>query len=296
MDLFEVWLCVWKHCRKDSFITHRSFCDALAEESARTTAKQLELGGTNPVFQSQSLLPFQFQSQVFMNTWDPSQENPNPSALGAPQLQIKPEAQSFQSQIPTPTSFVQEQQHKSTMNSALRTLHLPPNAATSTHLSATALLQKAATVGASAITGPAAAVGPHSTMGHVTQSQPSVAEFGSVSLSPDYMRGFMTRSLKSERLTRDFLGLTAHANGAGRNGGALDVSVNARDMLSFMGGVEYLPYDYHHHHLLFKSQQGFGFLGTNSAPETWGASWDKQESYSKRPRVKWANPYSAFSL
>lgn len=104
-------------------------------------------------------------------------------------------------------------------------------------------------------------------MGHVTH----LTEFGTLSqldsLVPEnnnYMiRGFPTRShLKSESLTRDFLGLTGDDNG-GVDGASVHASTNVKDMLTFTGGVEY-------HHALLKPQQGFGFLGTTTAPETWG--------------------------
>ena len=156
------------------------------------------------------------------------------------------------------------------------------NAATSAHLSATALLQKAATVGATAITGPIASVGVGQHQQHVTQL--GVDEFGRAvtqldSVVPDHhhymnsMGGFSnnTRSLKSsDDLTRDFLGLTGDGSGGGSsgggNGGAVEVSMNVKDMLTFTGSVDY----HQHQHSLFKSQQGFGFLGTTTAPESWG--------------------------
>ncbi|XP_028804097.1 protein indeterminate-domain 12 [Neltuma alba] len=262
--------------RKDSFITHRAFCDALAEESARLAANQL--ASTNPML-FQPLFPF--QNQIMMNPWDPSQENPNPSNFDA--VQIKTEAQCFQVPSLSSLPFLQVQQNnqKNMINPFLGTLHVPSNAATSAHLSATALLKKAATLGSTALTGPGAAAaadgGPQSTMAHVTQ--PSMGEFGLGthqqidSAGHDYIGGLMSRN-ESESLTRDFLGLNAYVDG-GRNCGSVDVSqLNAKDMLMFTGGVEhdqYLPYD-HHHQSLFRSQQDFAFFGTVTAPETWGSS------------------------
>ncbi|KAL2320990.1 hypothetical protein Fmac_029959 [Flemingia macrophylla] len=239
--------------RKDSFITHRAFCDALAEESARISANQLA-NTTNPF---QSLFVFQTQQQNLQNhqlagfsQWDSSQENPNPSNMGSA-LQMKPESQSFDN--PTLPSLLQQLPNPNIkgMNNNIITppfhvatqAHSSDNAATSAYMSATALLQKAATVGAAAITGP----GPQRVMGHVTTQ---LGEFGTLSqlgqVVPDYamMRGFPARSLKSDRLTRDFLGLT---NG-GVDGGAME----------------------YHRPALLKPQQGFGFLGTTNAPETWG--------------------------
>ena len=285
MSIIRVFMFYDVKCRKDSFITHRAFCDALAEESARLSANQLAVAATTTTNPFQSLFLFQTQQQNFQNhhitsfnQWDSSQENPNPSNI-ATSLHIKPESQTFHN--PTLSSLLQqqEQQHpnKGMIISPFRNLHVPSQAstaATSAYMSATALLQKAATVGAAAMTGPSpAAAGPQRAMGHVTQL--GAGEFGTVSqldpvVVPDYVRGFPGRSLKSDRLTRDFLGLTGEANG-GVDGAAVDVSTNVKDMLSFAGGVEYLqPLRQHHHHTLLKPQQGFGFLETTTAPETWG--------------------------
>ncbi|RDX78905.1 Protein indeterminate-domain 12 [Mucuna pruriens] len=267
--------------RKDSFITHRAFCDALAEESARLSANQLAATVTTQTNPFQSLFLFQTQQNfqnhqmTSFNQWDSSQENPNPSisniGIGSA-LHIKPESQSFHNT--SLSSLLEQPLNKGMITSPLgNQLHVPTqapssNAATSAYMSATALLQKAATVGAAGMTGPSPAavgVGPQRVMGHVTQL--GTGKFGTVSqldvVVPDnnYMRGFPARSLKSDRLTRDFLGLTGDANGA-----TVDVSTNVKDMLTFTGGVDYhQPHRQHHHHALLKPQQRFGF-----APETWG--------------------------
>ncbi|KAK7336788.1 hypothetical protein VNO77_17336 [Canavalia gladiata] len=268
------------HCgtlfsRKDSFITHRAFCDALAEESARVTGNQLAATTTttaNPLLQS--LFLFQNPQITNFNQWDISQENPNPSHI-ANALHIKPETQNFQnptvSPPPPPPSLLQ-QNNKSIITSSFGNLHVPTqtNSGTSAYMSATALLQKAATVGAAAMTGPGPVVGfgqQQRSMDHVTHFGPP--EFGTVSqldsVVPEYIRGFP----RSDRLTRDFLGLTPNAN-CGVNGGNGNVSMNMKDMLTFTGGgVEYQQ-PQHHHHALFKPQQRFAFLGTTTTPETWG--------------------------
>ncbi|KHN10694.1 Zinc finger protein MAGPIE [Glycine soja] len=267
--------------RKDSFITHRAFCDALAEESARLSANQLAAAAaatvttttTNPF---QSLYLFQTQQQNFQNhqmtsfnQWDSSQENPNPSNnIATTSLHIKPESQSFHN--PTLSSFLQQQQQGQQPNNNNRgmiaspfgNLHVAAAApATSSYMSATALLQKAATVGAAAITGPVHLGAGEFGIGTVSQLDPVV-------LVPDNNNYTRTMFKSSDRLTRDFLGLTADANG-----GAVDVSTNVKDMLAFTGAVEYhqvQPHrQHHHHHALLKPQQGFGFLGTTTAPETW---------------------------
>ncbi|TKY62415.1 indeterminate-domain 12 [Spatholobus suberectus] len=235
--------------RKDSFITHRAFCDALAEESAKLSANQLAATTTTNPFQSlflfQTQQNFQDHQLTSFSQWDSSQENPNPSNNIATALHIKPEAQTFHN--PTLCSLLQQEQppNKGIITSPFGNLHVPTqapssNAATSAYMSATALLQKAATVGAAAITGPgpaAVGVGPQRVMGHVTQL--GAGEFGTVSqldsvVQDNYMRGFPTRSLKSDRLTRDFLGLRGDANG-GVDGDAVDVSANVKDMLTFTG-------------------------------------------------------------
>lgn len=241
--------------RKDSFITHRAFCDALAEESARLcSANQLGFMssagsgsiGTNPLVQSLFLFP---------NPWDPSSPNPNPNPnptnmnnIALP-LQIKPEDQA-------PLQHMHHHNHHLPSPITNNNPNSFPNTATSAHLSATALLQKAATVGVAATT----------------------AEFGSLTqlddsslLIPHSHSHFINipppppstlRIHHDQHLTRDFLGLTSDAV-------TVNVNVNVKDVptdhpMTFTGDV------YHHHHSLFKSRQPFGFLGTSTtAPHTW---------------------------
>lgn len=145
-----------------------------------------------------------------------------------------------------------------------------PNA-TPPHLSATALLQKAATVGA-------VATGTHQghSIGHVT-------EFGRVTsrhvTNNNFFlgQGLTSRDLatwqKSDRLTRDFLGLTADGNNNNNAGdgslghGAVNVSVNVKDVLTYTGGVEFTaPYNQRDHNSLLKPQ-AFGFV--EAASQTW---------------------------
>lgn len=228
--------------RKDSFITHRAFCDALAEESARMSANQLS--NTNTKSLAQSL--FLFQNQQSHITWDPPQQNPNPSNL---HHNIKPESQTF------PLPFLHHTTNNKTNIMTSSPFHVSTqqpttNVATSPHLSATALLQTAATVGAAAITGQHTS---QLSMGEFT----SVTHLDSVDHYINSMRGF---SKNDDGLTRDFLGLT-NAGSRG-NGGSIDV----KEMLIFRGGVEY------EQNMMFKSQQGFGFFGTTttSVPESWG--------------------------
>ncbi|XP_045788643.1 protein indeterminate-domain 12-like [Trifolium pratense] len=260
--------------RKDSFITHRAFCDALAEESARMSAN-IQLSTTNPLSQSLFLFPNQ-QSQI---TWDPPQQNPNPnthtSSLPHHNM-IKHEShQNFHninlSSSPLP-SFLHDHpnnpNYKTNIMMTSSPFHVSTQQPSSTsamspHLSATALLQQAATVGATAITGGQPV--------HLPR-QLSMSEFGSVTQidSVDhYINNMRDRNLKNEDLTRDFLGLT---NGGG-NGGAVDVTIDMKDMLTFTGGLEYHGHQPHENMTMFRQsqQQGFGFLGTTATvPESWG--------------------------
>ncbi|XP_042016992.1 protein indeterminate-domain 12-like [Salvia splendens] len=129
--------------RKDSFITHRAFCDALAEESARLSAATNSiLPPQNPNFTT-TTQPYLFTPQnllPFRNPWGPLPQNPNPINLSERAFPFG----NFQAGAPP--------------------------------LSATVLLQKAATMGATGNVG--------STMAHLDMHK------------------------TSDGLTRDFLGLT----------------------------------------------------------------------------------------
>ncbi|CAK9136176.1 unnamed protein product [Ilex paraguariensis] len=269
--------------RKDSFITHRAFCDALAEESARLSANSTLTTITNPTGQTFhlqpqtpfSVFPFTTQHQQeehhhhfpnpqthisLNNPWDHSPQNPNPNPN---QVHIKPET----IHLPMSLPFYQDPPQstlKSLMTSPFQNLHVSTqptsNTATTPHLSATALLQKAATLGAQ-------------TVGQVpsTATQLDISTMGHLStrISQEYLsftpENFVTWQ-KSDRLTRDFLGLTGdHQRGGGGNGN-VDVNVNVRNLLSFTGDVEFPTYD--RDHSLLK-HQSFGFTEP-AASETWG--------------------------
>ncbi|KAK8718013.1 hypothetical protein V6N13_045262 [Hibiscus sabdariffa] len=250
--------------RKDSFITHRAFCDALAEESARLSAGQLASAAANPTLHHlnshanpnadhSSLFPF--ETHISLNPWvDP---NPNTS------LHVKPESHPFapffqdQPQPPTPKTLI---------TSPFQSLHVSGNgpsivaaAATSTtpHLSATALLQKAATVGATAT--------------QINNNSCNSSSSMCSHVSRDYF-GFTCGNLdtwqkSSDRFTRDFLGLTGdhhhHHHGGGGNGDA-NISMDVKGVLSYAGQVE-LQHHERDHSLL--KPHGFGFAEPPS--ETW---------------------------
>ncbi|XP_022728234.1 protein indeterminate-domain 12-like [Durio zibethinus] len=248
--------------RKDSFITHRAFCDALAEESARLSANQLASAATNPAlhhFSSQAspnpFSLFTFQTHNLLNPpWDPTQaSNPNPNNP----LHVKPESHHF-----SPLIFQEPPPPKALITSPFQNLHVsnnpPSNASTSAtpHLSATALLQKAATIGATAT--------------QINNNNDNMAS----QVSPDFL-GFAARNLatwqkSSDRFTRDFLGLTGdhhhhHRHHHGGGNGNANVSMNVRDVLNYAGGMELQHFE--RDHSLLKPQ-GFGF--TEPASETWG--------------------------
>ncbi|KAI3668117.1 hypothetical protein L6452_43194 [Arctium lappa] len=257
--------------RKDSFITHRAFCDALAEETARLSAAaaaaavsitnnhhpsiinnvtqtpfNIQQNSQNP---SPSLFPF---SPTLNPTWIPTQ-NPNPTRIKpetihhhllpaiTPPFYQEPSKELMMITSPSATTF--HGLHVSTGRD-----HVP-----TAHLSATALLQKAATLGA---------VGDH--MGS-TMSQLDMGELVQVTtaavISPEYQHMGLTSGniatwQKTDRLTRDFLGLTGdQEDDDHRHGGSVDVSV--RNMLTYTGGVE-IP------------THGFGFVEPTTASEAWG--------------------------
>lgn len=209
--------------RKDSFITHRAFCDALAEETARLSAAaaaaQISINNNNHPSNINSVTetPFNIQqtsqntpSLLFpfssTNTWIPTL---NPA-------RIKPETiHNHQQLFPaiSPTFY------------GVNVSTVPHHA--SSHLSATALLQKAATVGA---------VGDH------VGSKMSGLDMGLTS-------GNIATWQKTDRLTRDFLGLTSDQE-VDHHG---DANVSVRNMLTYTGGIE-IP------------AHGFG----TTASEAWG--------------------------
>ncbi|GLU03574.1 hypothetical protein SLE2022_207640 [Rubroshorea leprosula] len=236
--------------RKDSFVTHRAFCDALAEESARLSVNQLATATTNVAVHPLHHLPPQTSSTTFpsffpfanpnpisFSSWDQTQ-NPNPNIPQNPLYHVKPEAIHF-------SSFFQEALPPPPPQQKVITPPFQNLPATSTpYLSATALLQKAATVGATA------------THQLNIATAPQVVESGNSHVVPPEFMGFAGGNLpmwqKSDRLTRDFLGLTG-TEGVNGNG-----SMNMRNMLTYAGGVQ---------QSLLKPQ-GFGF--PEPASEAWG--------------------------
>ena len=228
------------HCRRDSFITHRAFCDALTEESAKAIggmpvmaqghhhAAMLYSPPPHQLMQQQhqdQLAGFQDQQHQIM------QQQQHCNYAVQPEMQPWPAtpyddvhhhhqpicnatAQSSATSAPTPTQQQQQQQHQ-------------PLPAPAAHLSATALLQKAAQMGAT-IGGTGS--GPHYTqMAGAATSAAGSATFG-LGLSCLSGQQMMTlartashgRSAEdggaaaaggaNDGMTRDFLGLRAFSH------------------------------------------------------------------------------------
>lgn len=187
--------------RKDSFITHRAFCDALAEETARISASNSlnhhPPPPKPPHHHIQTLPPlFPFPPPQPPPHHNPFPQNPNP--IWDP-IGIKSETLHLPI-LPQPPYY-----------------QPPPPA----HLSATALLQKAAAFGSHPV-------------GHVSSS---MAGSGGV---PSEFATWQKR----DHLTRDFMGLA----GGDCGDGAFDANVHVRDMIAFRGV-----------NTMVKSQRGFGF-------------------------------------
>ncbi|XP_060208502.1 protein indeterminate-domain 7-like [Lycium barbarum] len=123
--------------RRDSFITHRAFCDALAEESSRTIPPPNPLISTSHHLNLHTLQNFQLKQEQQQSNFNLV---PHPSNELSSQL------------------FIHHHDHQNPNNNNLPTSSSSNifGAATSTHMSATALLQKAAQIGVTNSSSPAA--------------------------------------------------------------------------------------------------------------------------------------------
>ncbi|KAK9086998.1 hypothetical protein Syun_029392 [Stephania yunnanensis] len=230
--------------RKDSFITHRAFCDALAQESARLSTTQL----TPPQIHHPSSDHHINQSSPFPNFHHnfPNPQTININSLCWEQTQpqnpnINPIHHNNSTSTTTTTSLL----HQIIKPEVLQLP--PPNITSSTsappfllhhhhhqqqqllmstnnntaHLSATALLEKAANVGAAA----AALTSQTRSVGHMASSSSSMMiniaphhdqdSYANTITNANTNSGFFSPSpplaswqKDSGRLTRDFLGLT----------------------------------------------------------------------------------------
>ncbi|KAK6141572.1 hypothetical protein DH2020_024673 [Rehmannia glutinosa] len=219
--------------RKDSFITHRAFCDALAEESARLSAATNSIFAPNPnniTTTTTTQLPFHF--------------NPHNLPPPPPPSSLLPFSSGHHRHIwdppsPHPVHIKHETLHNISyqdrglmMTSPFANLHAAVGPHPPPLLSATALLQKAATVGAA--------------VGHV----------GSTMSHYDMQVAWQKKEDDDDdRFTRDFLGLTGEQCGGGSGGG------------EFPGGLKFPAYDRDHNSLLKHNNRGFGFTETCSG---WG--------------------------
>lgn len=275
-------------CRKDSFITHRAFCDALAEESARMSANSILLmhptTGAAPspnapqmqhsfhlnpssLFPNAAVQHHQPPQRHFANPpsqmtttggimsghislggpWEPQSQNPNHHPLPM----IKTESMSVPPYFQEPP---------------------PPQPP----MSATALLQKAASIGA--------------TVGHVNSSMAQLDRGSTVGhvnmkMAPHDYLGFGTWQ-KGDPLTRDFLGLTAdHGSTTANGGGGGRDHDHHHRLFSYAaagGGVDELfpssssnnnnMYNERDNSLFKHHQLSFGFAAAaaETASETWG--------------------------
>ncbi|XP_078164661.1 protein indeterminate-domain 12-like [Carex rostrata] len=220
--------------RRDSFITHRAFCDALAEESARaiSTATPLTLphnphATQSALFHHQTLEPSPLNPtslQVQMQAHSHLQHNSNvPSWLNY-HMDHLPSAQ---------TIYMQENNIQSPSP-----VGIPTGTSISSHMSATALLQKAAQMGA-ALSKPTYQGHMASLSTSTTSSSTNVAGLG-LSSNQTLIRDAMLRNHLSSHyesgledgghgggngsdgMTRDFLGLRAFSH---------------RDFLDHMAGL-----------------------------------------------------------
>ncbi|GAA0159824.1 non-receptor serine/threonine protein kinase [Lithospermum erythrorhizon] len=139
--------------RRDSFITHRAFCDALAEESARATITQ----NTNPIFQTQPtshhINNFQIQNQ-FPHPFAALKKEPQ-TTFGLMNQEFPPQWLQNCPQQVLGLNQEFENHERGNPNPSITNLgaNLPPphpyhQTSGSLYTSATALLQKAAQIGA----------------------------------------------------------------------------------------------------------------------------------------------------
>ncbi|GAB2282324.1 hypothetical protein Dimus_016872 [Dionaea muscipula] len=256
--------------RKDSFITHRAFCDALAAENARVSSNpQLNMiqpftTTLNPQSPSPAppLFPFSNPLAAPWNNNNNNNNNHTTTTTTTMQAEVAA-AQQRRLQPPLPPPATKSSNSTTTtslLSSPFARFHVntteTSNASTSAaHLSATALLQKACTVGhvASSMARNGMGMGCSilqldglvvgSSLGHVAHDHVSVNNMPSSS-SRRLMEGHLgaTWQRAGDSLTRDFLGLAserifAGGGGGGAGGGGGGRGGGVEDVLKYAGGV-----------------------------------------------------------
>nr|CAD1836688.1 unnamed protein product [Ananas comosus var. bracteatus] len=134
--------------RKDSFVTHRAFCDAMAEENARVNHSLTTMVG-NLQSQPQDMLSHSMPSlssstaDTLMNSSTSDQNPNNPLRSLSLNPLIERSSEMLSSQIASKDSWFQ-------LSGGGSSSHYMPMGSASAYMSATALLQKAAELGAKA--------------------------------------------------------------------------------------------------------------------------------------------------
>ncbi|CAD5171840.1 unnamed protein product [Musa acuminata subsp. malaccensis] len=204
--------------RRDSFVTHRAFCDALGDESSRVVTAKPTAATHHPhqfSHPAASLEPFPLHQTILQTQFPPEQQKHFNIRSDIPPW-LNCQATTSLGHLDFPCSIYStrlEQEYPPGNTGALPPPPAPLPAyqvsASSPHMSATALLQKAAQMGAT------------------ISRPPQIASFGQVSAPPPLLHDMMMNRLSAppgsqgkdeggrgggggnDGMTRDFLGLRA---------------------------------------------------------------------------------------